>query len=177
MMPSEGGEVVRERCPNCGYEFSPSSLLRASKSRFLLCPKCRRAFRKLSDVSVLDGVGLISTRRDLRRRSREYLSYACQRLGISQGTEEMAWSVLVGYNRDWGTRTAVGGALYLACLLTRERHAQNEIASVLKLTEVAVRLRYVKIAKHLNINRYALLGKVPPVLAPPHRLASKKDYP
>jgi hypothetical protein len=158
--------VVREKCPNCGYEFSPASLLRASKSLFLLCPQCNRAFRKLSDVSVLDGVGLISTRRDLRRRSREYLRYACQQLGISQETEEMAWSVLEGYNRDWGTRTAVGGALYLACLLTRERHTQNEIASVLKLTEVAVRLRYVKIAKQLNINRYVLLGRVPSVKQP-----------
>jgi predicted Zn-ribbon and HTH transcriptional regulator len=147
------GGVVNERCPNCGYEFSTTILLKASKSRYLLCPRCRKAFFKLSDVSVLDGVGLISTRLDLRGRSKKYLEYACERLNLSKETEKTAWSVLERFNRDWGTRGTVAAALYIACLLSGEHRSQSEIASALKVTEVTVRKRYGEISKCLDIDR------------------------
>jgi len=150
------GVVVNERCPNCGYEFSTTTLLKASKSRYLLCPGCHKVFFKLSDVSVLDGVGLISTRRDLRGRSKKYLEYACEHLNLSKETEEKAWSVLERFNKDWGTRSTVAAALYIACLLSGEHRSQSEIASVLKVTEVTVRKRYREISKCLDIDRRRL---------------------
>jgi hypothetical protein len=148
-----GGEVIKEKCPNCGYVLGIFPLLRASKSRFLQCPWCGRIFRGLSDVSVLDGVGIISTRHDLKGRSRDYLSYACRQLNLSKETEETAWTVLERFNKDWGTRAAVAGALYIACLLSGEHRSQSEIAFVLKVTEVTVRKRYGEISKRLDIDR------------------------
>jgi transcription elongation factor Elf1 len=151
-------KIIDGKCPKCGTEFSVLGLLQASKKGTIHCSKCRRTY-EVSDISLLDGVGLLSTRRDLKTRTRQYLHYACEELGISKEVEEMAWGLLEGFNKDWGTRSVVAGALYLACLIKNERHPQHEIAFVFKLSDVDVRNRYIEIANRLNIDRYSLLGR------------------
>jgi transcription initiation factor TFIIIB Brf1 subunit/transcription initiation factor TFIIB len=148
-------KIIDRKCPKCGTEFSIVELLRVSKRGTIYCPKCRQTY-EVEDISLLDGVGLLSTRQNLKERTRQYLRYACKELKLSQEVEEMAWGLLEGFNEDWGMRSVVAGALYLACLIKNERRSQHEIASVLKLSEVNVRNRYIEISRRLNIDRERL---------------------
>jgi hypothetical protein len=94
-------KIIDGKCPKCGTEFSVLGLLQASKKGTIHCSKCRRTY-EVSDISLLDGVGLLgllSTRRDLKTRTKQYLHYACEELGISKEVEEMAWGKTGGRGR------------------------------------------------------------------------------
>jgi len=85
-----------------------------------------------------------------------YISRFASQLNLGIEVQKLAIdlinkSINIGISSGRGQFGLIGGALYLACLLTKQYRTQKEIAKTMNITEVTIRNRYKEIVEKLDI--------------------------
>lgn len=134
---------------------------------YLACRQCK-LLRTIEELSQAAGINKIEVARYYRclvknlgyfvspQKAGKYVTKFCSELGLSGGTEKVAYEVLraakeLKLTHGRAAKGIAAAACYIASKVFRDYRTQREVAEVARVTEVTIRNRYKELIKRVWI--------------------------